>query len=71
MIGIDGVETFYAYGNPKPGKASVFKRPQKVGENWSAPTTKFEYFCGLIPMVKKPTSNGSKTDFKMVISKQH
>lgn len=31
MIGIDGVETFYAYGNPKPWKTSV-KETQKVGE---------------------------------------
>jgi predicted metal-dependent phosphoesterase TrpH len=31
MIGIDGVETFYAYGNPKPWKASA-NETQKVGE---------------------------------------
>ncbi len=31
MIGIDGVETFYAYGNPKPWKASI-QETQNVGD---------------------------------------
>lgn len=31
MIGIDGVETFYAYGNPKPWKASV-EETKNVGK---------------------------------------
>ncbi len=31
MVGIDGVETFYAYGNPKPWKASI-EETKNVGK---------------------------------------